>query len=297
VAYKLSHIAFRTSAIYWCLAVLWILGSDRVLLWVVPDPAITNELQSYKGLLFVSVTALLLYLTLRGQLLRWEQEAAARKQAQDALEAAYHEKDILLKEVHHRVKNNLQLMTSLLSLQEKMLEDGTPQKDLFHDSHNRIRAMAIVHERLYRSQDFTAVDLGDYLQTLIRELAASSAPQGIEMAVDTPTLAIGIDDAIPVGLIVNELLTNAFKHAFPGGRTGKIAVTLRRKEDGNIELGIRDDGVGLPSQAQLSRGPSMGMMLVRSLTEQIGGNIDIASQRGTSIVITFPEQRGEVTGP
>jgi two-component sensor histidine kinase len=295
VAINLSNISLRTSAIYWCIAVLWILGSDWVLTWLVPDPTIKNAIQSYKGLMFVSVTALLLYLTLRTQLFRWEKEAAARKKAQVELESAYHEKDILLKEVHHRVKNNLQMMTSLLSLQEKMLEDGTPQKDLFHDSHNRIRAMAVVHERLYHSQNFTAVNLGDYLQTLIRELASSSAPQGVEMVVDTPALDIGIDDAIPVGLIVNELLTNSFKHAFPEGRRGKIAVTLRRMEGKLVELVVRDDGVGLPSQAQLFRGPSMGMMLVRSLTEQIGGNIEISSQHGTSIVITFPEQTDAAT--
>jgi two-component sensor histidine kinase len=272
--------------IYWIAGVLWILLSDRVLLLLFPDPSTVNAVQTYKGWFFVSITALLLYITLKGQLLRWEYEARARRKAQEELVAANREKDLMLKEIHHRVKNNLQVMSSLAQLQMQDAVDER-QRILLRDIQHRIRAMAIVHEKLYHSGNFAAIDFGELLRTLSKELSVAYGEHLVEVEIDSQSISIGIDDAIPLGLILNELLTNAFKHAFPEGRKGKIAVTFRRTDSNNLELVVRDDGIGIPPEQSHRKHASVGMTLVNALIDQIEGTVDIRSNSGTAVTINF----------
>lgn len=141
------------------------------------------------------------------------------KKAQRELEKALEEKDLLLKEIHHRVKNNLMIISSLLSLQARYLKDKEAL-EIFKESENRARSMALIHERLYRSSNLKEIDMMDYLQTLARSIFTSYAPQGVELKFDIDKIKMDIELAIPVGLIVNELITNSFKHAFPNGGGG-----------------------------------------------------------------------------
>jgi two-component system, sensor histidine kinase PdtaS len=295
MATKLKHVAFRTSALYWVAGVLWILLSDHVLTLLISDPATVIELQTYKGWFFVTVTTLLLFVTLRGQLDRWDREAHARKLAQQALEAANIEKDLMLKEIHHRVKNNLQIVQSLTNLQIPDAVDEH-QKVFLHDIQGRIRAMAIVHERLYHSASFADVDLGELLHAIASELCIVYGEQNVTMDIGSTAQTIGIDDAIPIALIINELLTNAFRHAFPDHKKGRVSVTLHQKDAKSAELVVQDDGVGMPDQAHARKGPSMGMTLVHALTEQIGGTIAVHSENGTKVSIAFPTH-SRVTAP
>jgi two-component sensor histidine kinase len=283
----LAHVALRTSALYWGIGILWILLSDRALIFLFPDPATQGVLQTYKGWFFVTVTALLLYVSLWGQLRRWDAEARARKRAQQELEAALHEKTLMMREIHHRVKNNLQVMSSLLNMHARDLEDPRLQ-EMFLESQLRIRAMAIVHDKLYDSLNFAAIDFEDFLRSVSRELVQALGRPGIELMMDTEKVNLSIVDAVPCGLIANELLSNAFKHAFPHDRSGTIVVSLHRGQESTVDFGVRDDGIGLPPQFSIEKARSVGLTLVQSLVQQIGGVVTVDGHDGTDIRVKFP---------
>jgi two-component sensor histidine kinase/AmiR/NasT family two-component response regulator len=219
------------------------------------------------------------------------QELTERKRAEKQLQAALAEKVVLLREIHHRVKNNMQVVSSLLGLQSLHIKDDQALKH-FEEAQNRIRSMALVHEKLYGSNDFTHVNFGDYLRSLVVELvqAYRVSPAKIQVNLDVDELTITIDQAIPCGLVVNELLSNALKYAFPDpGQAGVITVSLHSRGDGLVELIVSDTGVGLPEAFDLSTVESIGLDLARDIVQrQLRGDIHVERTQGTTFRITFP---------
>lgn len=201
--------------------------------------------------------------------------------ARRLIETALAEKTVLLQEVHHRVKNNLQIIASLLRLQARQSDAATQQA--LQDSQNRVMAMALTHQLLYERKDFSALEFGPYLRRLcgaLRDAHGSNLARQ-SLFVDAPAegLHIGLNQAVPLALCTNELVTNALKHAFPGGRQGEIRV-MAAAHDGGIDLRVRDDGVGLPHQVLPESGDSLGFSLVKLLTAQIGARFECDSRPG-----------------
>jgi PAS domain S-box-containing protein len=213
-----------------------------------------------------------------------------RIEAEDRLRRSLQEKEILLKEVHHRVKNNMQVISSLLNLQSASLKDKSAVS-MFRESQNRVKSMSLVHEILYQSQDLASVDFAVYAKQLVASLQKSfGAKTGeISVIVRVGAVSMDIDEAIPCGLIINELVSNALKYAFPKKRSGEIIVEMKKKRPASIVLSIRDTGVGMKKRSGPSS--SLGLKLVTALTEQLKGTITIESKRGTSVTIEFPNHR------
>ncbi len=204
------------------------------------------------------------------------------------------EKEALLKEVHHRVKNNLQIITSLLQLQSATIKDLEANQK-FTESCNRIRTMAMVHDRLYMSNDFSKIDIAEYMRGLIKFLCSSySISQkkiGLDLSIDIDYGMFAIDDAIPLGLILNELVANSCKYAFTDSKKPKITIvfqeTLTKTGDHTFNLEVSDNGCGLPNGMDINQSNSLGLQLVVLLTEQLGGTIKLRKQKGASFRIRF----------
>jgi PAS domain S-box-containing protein len=214
-----------------------------------------------------------------------------RRRAEEQIQASLREKEALLREIHHRVKNNLQVTSSLLRLQAGTIED--PQtRAVFAGTQDRIRSMALVHEKLYQSTNLSRIDFAEYIVALADLLFKSYAvdPSVIEFAVEGEQVFLNIDTAVPCGLIVNEILSNALKHAFPNGRGGKIIVTLRQT-NGSCLMTIRDNGIGLKPDNESAPVRTLGLQLVRGLVQQIEGAVEVARDGGTVFTITFPVNR------
>lgn len=216
------------------------------------------------------------------------QDISDRKKAEQELRASLAEKDVLLREIHHRVKNNLQVISSLLHLQSRKVDDATAQQ-LFTDSQSRIRSMALIHEQLYQSEDLAQLNVKGYLQQLTDHLFRTYNMRGasVTLAIEADDAALSMDQAIPCGLIVNELVSNALEHAFPGDRGGRVRVALTRS-DGRARLVVEDDGVGAPRPAAIETSKTLGLKLVRGLVQQLGGDLTVASPAGLRFIITFP---------
>jgi len=210
-----------------------------------------------------------------------------RKRAEEQIKASLREKEALLKEIHHRVKNNMQIISSLLSLQSHHITD--PELlDMFKDSQTRIKSMALVHEKLYQSEDFANINFKEYIKILATHVLQSHGvdTETIALTIDADSISLGIDAAIPCGLIINELVSNSVKHAFPDGE-GEIKITFHAL-DGNIELIVSDTGVGIPDDIDFTTTDSLGLSLVTLLAEeQLNGKISLDRSRGTAFCITF----------
>jgi two-component sensor histidine kinase/PAS domain-containing protein len=216
-----------------------------------------------------------------------------RKRAEEQLKASLREKEMLLREIHHRVKNNLQVICSLLNLQSGHL-DSQQALVMLQNSQHRIRSMALVHEKLQQSWELARVDFGDYVKGLMEYLfyAYGVDPRLVTQEVDVADISLSVDTAIPCGLILNELISNSLAHAFPGERRGCVSVGLHVDEDGRIVLLVGDDGVGFPDDVELWGARTLGLQLVCALVQQIGGTIELDRSRGTAVKITFDESRG-----
>jgi PAS domain S-box-containing protein len=212
-----------------------------------------------------------------------------QKKAEELIQKSLEEKEILLQEIHHRVKNNLQIIISLLRLQASSEEDAR-LINMFRECQNRIMAMAFVHEKLYQSRDFTRVNFTQYIHDFAQELGTAFGVQkkGIELITELEEIELDINRAIPCGLIFNELLTNAIQHAFPGKKKGEIIIRLQREDKDQISFEVRDSGVGLPDNFDLDMPKTLGLMLVKSLTAQINGHLVIDRTNGTGFKIIFP---------
>jgi two-component sensor histidine kinase len=211
-----------------------------------------------------------------------------RRRAEVALLASLHEKEALLKEVHHRVKNNLQVITSLLRLETSRAAEPST-KLVLRDMQGRIRSMALLHETLYRSGNFARVDLAGYLRQLATQLfrVQNTEPSRIHLTIDLAPAPVDIDQAIPCGLVVNELLTNSLKYAFADGRAGEVRLGLERNEDGEIRLTVIDTGAGLPHDFEARRHRSLGLQLVSDLVRQLAGTLEIGPGPGASFTAVF----------
>jgi PAS domain S-box-containing protein len=205
------------------------------------------------------------------------------------LQSSLSEKEVLLREIHHRVKNNMQLISSLLSLQADLI-DEPHLLAMFTDSQQRIQSMALVHDILYRSDDLARINLAEYIRLLITELRLSYRvdPGRINVQTQLDEVFVGIDTVIPCGLLLNELLSNCFKHAFTAGATGEIRVELQSHAVTTLALVISDNGCGFPEELDFRRTDSLGLQLVCSLTEQLGGSIALERGHGTRFTITLP---------
>ena len=207
------------------------------------------------------------------------------------LSAALQEKEVMLKEIHHRVKNNLQIVSSLLSLQSSY---GTDERvdEILAESQNRVYSMALVHQRLYQSTDLARIDAGEYILGLAHQLFSTYAVDRgrVVLEVDVADIDLNVDTAIPCGLIVNELISNALKHAFPAGRQGIVCVSMRPVGAGRLELAVRDDGVGLAQDIDLARTGTLGLSLVTMLAGQLGSAVEVDTAGGTAFRFEFAEE-------
>jgi PAS domain S-box-containing protein len=214
------------------------------------------------------------------------QDITERKVSEAKLERSLFEKQTLLQEVHHRVKNNLQIISSLLSMQASLIEDKAALAKLV-DSERRVRSMAMIHEHLYHQKDMSSIDLAEYLREMTGELSTSVGNAEIGFRLEVSPVAIPIDQAIPCGLLLNELLTNALKYAYPSG-TGEVLIKLS-SEDQSIAITVADSGVGLPANFDCNATQSLGMTIIQALTEQLDGELAISSSGGASFTIRFPK--------
>jgi PAS domain S-box-containing protein len=205
----------------------------------------------------------------------------------EKIETSLKEKEVLLKEIHHRVKNNLQIISSLLNLQSGYIKDKE-SIEIFKESQNRVRSMALIHEKLYQSKDMSQIDFSGYVSELVSNLFGSYSLNSslIILHPDINNIFLEIDLAINLGLIINELVSNAFKHAFPSGNKGNLYISII-KDGEKYELVVQDDGVGFPPEIDFKKTESLGLQLIITLVEQMGGDIFLIRDHGTKFVINF----------
>jgi PAS domain S-box-containing protein len=223
-------------------------------------------------------------------------EITERKQAEEKIMASLSEKETLLKEVHHRVKNNMQVISSLLRLQEGKVKDKNAAA-LLRDSQNRIQSMALVYNKLYQSDNLASINMTDYINELIAGLIKSyvTSHSLVSVNVVPGEVLLSIDLAIPCGLVINELVTNSLKYAFPENRKGQISVSLKEDNDRELELVVSDDGVGMPDDINLVDTGTLGIRLVTNLVQdQLGGKIELNCNQGTKYQISFPRAKEEI---
>ncbi len=220
-------------------------------------------------------------------------DISAWKEAEARLTSSLNEKEVLLKEIHHRVKNNLQVVSSLLSLQSGFVKDEQTI-DALRDSQNRVKSMALIHERLYQSESLDKINFGGYVQSLVNHVKSSFQGMGeIDVEVDVSDMFVDVDVAIPCGLIINELASNSFKHAFNGrAQQGRVHIWLSQQStmqgEDELVLQVRDNGKGFPSGLDLDQVASLGLQLVNSLVQQLQGTIGLSSENGACSKVIIP---------
>jgi PAS domain S-box-containing protein len=210
------------------------------------------------------------------------------KQAEGRLKASAREKEVMLQEIHHRVKNNLQIMMSLLDLQSQYVDDER-YFGVLKDAEHRILSMALVHEQLYQSENFAEIQAGQYVEELVEDLFYSfeTLEDHVNLAIDVEDTAFGITTAVPLGLLINELVTNSLKHAFGENRDGEIRISLKAIDENAFELQVADNGVGFPPGTDWRSSDSFGLYLVGSLVDQLHGEMDLDTTRGTEFRLRF----------
>ncbi len=215
-------------------------------------------------------------------------EITEKKRAEEQIKASLQEKTVLLREIHHRVKNNLQVISSLLNLQSGYIEDRK-SLEIFRESQTRVRSMALIHEKLYQSKDLNKIEFSGYINSLTKDLFSSYNIdfERINLITDMKGIFFEIDTAILCGLIINELVSNSLKHAFPGNRKGEIFIGLNKNNRHNYTLVLKDNGVGFPSNINFRNTDSLGLQLVTTLTQQLGGTINLTKNGFTEFTIEF----------
>jgi two-component sensor histidine kinase len=214
-----------------------------------------------------------------------------RKKLDCHLQSSLKEKEVLLQEVHHRVKNNMQVVISLINLQCETIENKHIC-DLFNKTVDRINSMALVHQQLYKSKDFSKVDITGYVKSIVENLYVSHSvePSKITLKIDKSDISLSLDSTISCGLIINELITNSLKYAFPDNRRGEIRVGFEYLGDGRLEMRVSDDGVGMPASSVHRDTDTLGLQIVKALAEyQLGGTIALDNTKGTKFLIRFKE--------
>jgi PAS domain S-box-containing protein len=218
-----------------------------------------------------------------------------RKKLENRLKKSLKEKDLMMKEIHHRVKNNLMVIQSLLQLQSRYIKDKDTL-NIFRESQNRAKSMALIHQRLYQSDDLKRIDFGEYARSLSIDLFRSNAnsPELINLDIDVEKVMLDVNTAIPLGLILNELVTNSLKHAFPDGKSGKISIKFH-PDGSKFNLTVSDNGAGIPDNLNDEKSDSLGLRLVNSLCEQIGADLNINNKNGTTFEIKFEDIYSKTT--
>ena len=211
------------------------------------------------------------------------------KQISDSL----HEKEVMLKEIHHRVKNNLQIISSLLELQAFQIRDDATRYVLL-DSQSRVKSMALVHEKIYQSEDLSSINYKEYIDQLAEYLFATHEQPNVTYSIESDNVNMPIDSAIPAGIIINELITNCLKHAFPDGRKGTVHIKLKNQEDG-VLLVVEDNGVGMQQEFELMKSTSLGLELVNALTQQLNARVQVDSKNGTKFSFHIPVSDTPIT--
>jgi len=217
-------------------------------------------------------------------------EIAQRRNAEEAVRHS-REKEVLLQEIHHRVKNNLQIITSLLRMQSRAVQDPAFSEAL-RECQNRVASMALIHDKLYRARDLARVSFAEYVRDLTNNILTSYAlpARSVRVRLDIDDLSLGLDYAVPCGLILNELMSNCLKHAFPVGRSGTVYIGFHAEGEEELCMVVRDDGLGIPADVDLGRTSSLGWRLIRALVEQLGGVVQCQTAGGTSVEIRFTRQ-------
>ena len=212
----------------------------------------------------------------------------ALEEERDRLARSLAEKEVLLREVHHRVKNNLQVIASLLRLQAEAFDDHRLTGALM-ESQQRVASMALIHEQLYESEDLREVDLAQHAAMLLHNLSLAYGGESgrVNGEVRLEPLALGVDQAIPAGLILNELISNALKHAFPDRRSGSISIS-GGAGNGHVTVEVQDDGIGLPRSFDMNQTTSLGLRIVQILARQLKGTLEVETANGTRFRVTFP---------
>jgi len=260
--------------------------------WTLRVDADSSRLESDSratGTLIIGLlVALLLFILVGGQVrLKRQASLLARRttaeleRSRDELAASLAEKEVLLAEVHHRVKNNLQVISSLIQMQARRVGDQAAAAAL-SECRGRVNAIALIHEKLYEEKDVSKLGFGSYVRSLVDGIvrAAHVPTQLIRLDVAVPDVPVPVERAIPCGLLLNELVTNALEHAFPDGRTGTLRVELREETGGQVVLGVSDDGIGLPAGLEPAQSPSLGLRLVAALSSQLKAKLRV--ERRTS---------------
>jgi two-component sensor histidine kinase/CheY-like chemotaxis protein len=216
-------------------------------------------------------------------------EVAQRRNAEEAIRHA-REKEVLLQEIHHRVKNNLQIIISLLRMQSRAVKDPAFSEAL-RECQNRVAAMALIHDKLYRARDLARVSFPEYVRDLTNNILTSYTlpASSVRVTLDVDDLSLSLDSAVPCGLILNELMSNCLKHAFPLGHSGTVHVGFHAAGD-QLSLVVRDDGVGMPADVDLERTSSLGWRLIRALVQQLGGFVQCHTSGGTVVELRFGRQ-------
>jgi two-component sensor histidine kinase len=213
-----------------------------------------------------------------------------RKRAEAALEKSLAEKEVLLREIHHRVKNNMQTIIGLLRMHARRTDDAQ-LTEIFSDCRDRIDAMSLIHEALYQSENLSKIDFNAYLKKLCRNLAkAHDAPRRrIDLTTSAANVSLNLDHGVAVGMVIAELISNAFKHAFPDDEGGAVTVHLDRPDGETVRLVVSDTGIGLPEDFDIQNPPSLGMRLVAgAVIRELGGSIEATSDGGAKFIIHFP---------
>lgn len=215
-------------------------------------------------------------------------EIIERKKAEALIKTSLQEKVVLLREIHHRVKNNLQVISSLLNLQSTYIEDPK-SLEIFRESQTRVKTMALIHEKLYRSKDLNKIEFAEYIRTLVNDLFTSynADASKIHLKSKIEGIFLGVDTAILCGLIINELISNSLKHAFPNGKKGEIFIGLSKDAGNRFILIVKDNGIGFPKDIDFRNTESLGLQLVTTLTDQLGGTVELNKNGHTAFKITF----------
>ncbi len=223
-------------------------------------------------------------------MMKWELESKEqkRREAEEYLKKSLAEKDVLLREVHHRVKNNMQIISSILRMQGRTIEDPR-LKEILQESQNRIHSMALIHENLYSNESLANIKFANYVQSLSGNIARTYANQQQKVKFDfkIDDAYLPIDTAIPCGLIINELISNSFKYAFEGREKGTIGIYYNKLEDGKQRLTVFDDGIGISDSLDITKTRSLGMKIIHKLVKQLDGELETDFNKGTKFIITF----------
>jgi two-component sensor histidine kinase len=233
----------------------------------------------------------------QGALHESEERVEAQRATLERQTVSLQQRETLLREIHHRVKNNMQVMSSLLSLQARAALNPETRR-MLEDNQNRIQSMALLHEILYQSEDLAMVDFPKYVLRTVDYLFRSFGMKDrhVRLRTELDPLELELDDALPFGLLISEVVSNSLKHAFPQNRSGKVSVSLRQQSDTTISLVLSDDGVGLPQGLDWTTTRSLGLRLVRALAQQLRGSLEIRSQSGTEVRLTFQVRHRDPLG-